>query len=225
MIFNSNDFIDKFEDTKAIDNMFNFHDVTQNSDEWYKLRAGKVTSSNLACVMAHYGKYFGEPAQRYASQIAIEKMTGIPIASDFTNTHMQRGNEQEQEAKELYEEQTFSKVSNGGFFENGFIGASPDGLVGDDGVIEIKSTIPNKHYENIKRQNINPSYKWQCANHLYATGRVWLDFISFCKDFPIDKQLFIWRIYRDDCLEYFKKIYLRLEQFQGLVNEATININ
>ena len=101
-----------------------YHDIEQNSDEWYQMRAGKLTSSNLAKVMANYGKAFGEPAKKYAVTIAVEQITGKPISSDYQNEHMQRGHEQEPIARELYEQETFSTVYNGGFFCSDSIGCS-----------------------------------------------------------------------------------------------------
>ena len=105
------------------------------SDEWFDLRGGRLTSSKLGVIMANFGKSFGEPAKKYAVNIAIEQITGNPIASTYTNDHMQRGHDQEPIARMMYESEQFCDVTNGGFFESEFIGCSPDGLVGDDGVI------------------------------------------------------------------------------------------
>ena len=137
--------------------MLKFYDVEQNSDIWYALRAGKLTSSNLGKVMANFGKAFGEPAKKLAVQIAIEQITGQPISNDYSNAHMERGHEQEPIARMLYEEETFSTVSNGGFYGSDTLSCSPDGLVFDCGVIEIKSVIESVHYANVKRQNVDPA--------------------------------------------------------------------
>jgi len=197
--------------------MFNFIDVEQNTDEWLALRAGKFTSSKNNCVMAHLGKAFGEPAKQYAVNIAIEQITGQPISGGYSNSNMERGHEQEQEARELYEIETFSTVTNGGFFDCGFVGCSPDGLVGDDGLIEIKSVIPSVHYNNIKRGGLDPAYSWQFIGNLKATGREWLDFVSYCADFPEGKKLFIHRIYSKDYKEEFKQLDQRTAEFKALV--------
>lgn len=200
--------------------MFDFHDVEQNTDEWFALRGGRLTSSKLAVIMANYGKSFGEPAKKYAVNIAIEQITGNPIASTFSNEHMERGHEQEPVARALYESETFCDVTNGGFFCDEFIGCSPDGLVSKPGAIEIKSVIAPVHYANIKRQNVDPAYRWQCTGNLKFTGRDWLDFISYCEEFPIDKRLFIHRIYKDDLEDDFKMIDLRIGQFKKLVEDS-----
>lgn len=199
---------------------FKFSDVEQNTDEWFGLRAGRLTSSKLGTIMAKFGQAFGDPAKKYAVNIAIEQITGNPIASSYSNEHMERGHEQEPVARMLYEEETFSDVTNGGFFGSEFIGCSPDGLVGSDGVIEIKSVIASVHYANIKRQNVDPAYKWQCIGNLYFTGRDWIDFISYCADFPDDKQLFIKRLNRSECEKEFTMLDERIEEFKALVDST-----
>ena len=75
--------------------MFKFIDVNQNTDEWFQMRCGKLTSSKLGTIMANFGKAFGDPAKKYAVNIAIEQITGSPISSDYTNADMQRGHDQE----------------------------------------------------------------------------------------------------------------------------------
>ena len=200
--------------------MFKFHDIQQNTDEWFLLRAGKLTGSKFGTIMAKYGKPFGEPAKKYAVNIAIEQITGNPIPSGYSNAHMERGHEQEPIARDLYEQENFTDVSNGGFFESDFVGMSPDGLIDDDGVIEIKSVIPSVHYANIKRGSVDPAYKWQCIGNLKFCGRDWLDFISFCADFPVDKQLFVHRIRKKDLVSEFDMIDNRIDQFKILVDES-----
>lgn len=204
--------------------MFKFHDVKQNTDEWFQLRSAKLTSSKLGVVMANFGKAFGEPAKKYAINIAMEQITGKPISSSYSNHHMERGHEQEPVACRAYEHENFVDVSNGGFFESDFIGCSPDGLVFDEGAIEIKCVIPSVHYANVKRQSVDPAYRWQCIGNLKFTGRNWLDFISYCADYPEDKQLFIHRIYKDDFVDEFKAIDERVDKFEILVNATRDNI-
>ena len=196
-----------------------FHDIEQNSDEWFQMRSGKLTSSNLGKVMANYGKAFGEPAKKYAVNIAIEQITGKPIPSDYTNDHMQRGHEQEPIARMLYEDETFCSVTNGGFFDLGFVGCSPDGIC-EDGLIEIKSVITNIHYANIKRQTVDPAYKWQCIGNLKFTELEWIDFISYCADFPEDKRLFVHRLRKENLAEEFKQIDSRIDEFESLVYDT-----
>ena len=200
--------------------MFEFYDVDQNSDEWFAMRAGKLTSSKLPTIMANFGKAFGKPAKDYAVNVATEQLTGNPISSGYSNAHMERGHEQEPIARALYELETFSTVTNGGFFDLENIGCSPDGLVDDNGVIEIKSVIPSVHFASLKRQAVDPAYYWQCVGNLLFTGREWIDFISYCANMPEDKQLFIHRLYAKDLSAEFMQVQDRTKQFLAMVAEC-----
>jgi len=195
-------------------------DVEQMTDTWIELRCGKVTMSNAAKFMANYGKAWGEPAKDYALQLALEKLTGCKSQYSFSNDHMQRGIEQEPIARALYEQDRFVTVTNGGFYDCGEYGTSPDGLVGDDGIIEIKSVIAKTHYATLRRGDIDPAYKWQVIGHLDCSGRDWCDFISYCSDFPEDKQLLIYRVNRVDVEIEIEQLQQRRSDFIELVNET-----
>lgn len=201
-----------------------FHDIQQNTDEWQALRTGKATASNFACFMANDGKAFGEPAKRYALQIALEILTGKKAEFSFSNEHMERGHEQEPVARMLYEEETFTDVDNGGFFDWGQYGDSPDGLVGNDGVAEIKSVTAPTHYATILRGSFDPAYRWQLVGHIDCTERHWVDFISYCSDFPEDKQLFVSRLHRADCLPEIARLKERRAEFLELVTATLKNL-
>lgn len=196
-----------------------WHDVQQNSDEWAALRCGKVTASNFGCFMANEGKAFGDPAKRYALQIALERLTGKKAEVGFSNDHTERGHEQEPIARMLYESEQFCTVDNGGFFDLGLYGDSPDGLVDEDGVIEIKSVIAPTHYATMQRGSFDPSYRWQLVGHLDCTGREWVDFISYCSEFPEDSQLLVYRLKRSECEESIQRLRERRELFLTLVDE------
>lgn len=242
-----------------------YHDVEQNTEEWYQLRSGKVTSSKLGVIMASArefivvklsareygvlnittkkvykktykcqedaekfateqkkkaeGKKFTQTAVQYASDIAIEQIKGSPIASNYQNSHMERGHEQEPYARAKYEQTMFCEVANGGFYCDEKCGCSPDGIINQDGVIEIKSVIPNVHYANINRQSLDPAYKWQCYGNLLFTGREWLDFVSYCADYPDDKQIYVYRIYAGKSQDEFSMIQNRLSLFLKLVSD------
>ncbi|MFW5410742.1 lambda exonuclease family protein [Pectobacterium brasiliense] len=201
-----------------------WHDIQQNTEEWEALRVGKATASNFGLIMANAGKAFGDPAKRYALQIALEQIKGCKSEFSFSNEHMERGHEQEPVARMLYEEMNFIDVDNGGFFDLGTYGDSPDGLVGDDGVIEIKSVIAPTHYATLKRGSFDPSYRWQLVGHLDCTGRDWVDFVSYCADFPEDKQLVVWRLTREECAEEIESLRERRDHFLSLVMEVKQSI-
>lgn len=201
-----------------------WHNVQQNSEEWGRLRLGKATASNFGLIMANDGGAFGEPAKRYALQLALELINNQKAEYSFSNPHMERGHEQEPIARMLYESQYFVDVTNGGFFDYGDYGDSPDGLVDDDGVVEIKSVIASTHYATLKRGSFDPAYKWQLIGHLDCTGRQWEDFISYCSDFPEDLQLIVYRLYRKDYLEDIEKLTNRRADFIKLVRETLNNL-
>ena len=202
-----------------------FHDVQQNTEEWDLLRAARITSSKLSVVMANFGKAFGDPAKKYAVDIAVAQLTGKAPKSGYSNDHMERGHEEEPLARMAYEEQHFCKVSNGGFFAIGDdLGCSPDGLLGLDGVIEIKSAIPSIHYERIRKNTFDSAYKWQLIGNMVLTKREWIDFVSYCSDFPEDSQLFVVRLHAADYQDEARMIKERLEEFRALIDQIKTDI-
>ena len=90
----------------------------------------------------------------------------------------------------------------------------------DNGLIEIKSVIAHVHYANIKRNDFDPAYKWQKYFNLMFTGRDWIDFVSYCADFPEETQLFIHRKYKEECEEEFYMLHKRVGEFKKLVEES-----
>lgn len=194
-------------------------DVQQNSPEWDQLRLGKATASSFSKFMANYGKPFGEPALRYALQIALEIVTGRKAEYSFKNEDMERGHEQEPMARMLYEEQRFVDIGNGGFFDCGDWGDSPDGLVESDGVIEVKSVIASTHEATIRRGAPDPAYKWQLVGHLDCSGREWVDFVSYCSDYPDWNQLVVYRTYRHQVKEELAQLAERRAQFLEVVTQ------
>ena len=202
-----------------------FHDVEQNTDAWYQLRLGKVTGSNLPSIMANEGgRSFGEPAKRYALQLALERINKCKSETGFTNDHMERGKIQEPIARALYEQEYFVNVGNGGFFDCGEYGDSPDGLVDDDGVIEIKSVIAPIHYANLKRGSHDSSYTWQIVGHLDCTGRDWVDFISYCSDFPENKRIIVYRVMRKDYESHIERLRVRRNEFLKLIDNIVAEL-
>jgi hypothetical protein len=199
-----------------------FFDVIQNTPEWDALRRGKVTSSNASSFMANHDKNtWGEPARRYALKLALERITGSKSYHGFSNEHTERGHIQEPVARGLYEMEYFVNVDNGGFFDcDGLYGASPDGLINDDGIIEIKSVIAPVHYANIKRNGHDPAYTWQILSNLDCSKRDYADFISYCSEFPEHNQLVVYRLYRKDYLDQIELLRKRRGDFLKLIDEV-----
>lgn len=201
-----------------------WHDVPQNTEAWQALRLGKATASNFGCIMANDGAAFGEPAKKYALQLALELATGRKAEFSFSTDHMERGHEQEPIARMLYEDAEFVDVTNGGFFDCGDHGDSPDGLIQSDGVIEIKSVTAAVHYATLKRGSFDPAYRWQLVGHLDCTGRDWVDFVSFCSEFPEASQLIVYRQTRDDFKDELKRLEDRRAKFLELVQTTLASI-
>lgn len=202
-----------------------FHDIQQNTESWLDLRLGKATASKFGIIMANEGRAFGDPAKDYALQLALELATGKRAEFSFSNDHTERGHEQEPIARELYSEMNFVSVDNGGFFDWLDYGDSPDGLIGNDGVLEVKSVVAKTHYATLRRGNYDPSYKWQLIGHLDCTGRQWVDFASYCSDFPPARQLITYRLHRAECEDEIKRLRERRNDFLQLVQEIRYIVN
>lgn len=201
-----------------------FHDVEQNSDDWFKLREGMITTSKLGLIMANYGKSFGEPAKKYAFKIAKEQFTGEKIEEQsFSNIHMENGHIWEPVAKEAYQYETFNNVTNGGFCQHKkfkTVGGSPDGLILDqNGAIEIKSVIDWTQRTTIKRNSFDPSYRWQILGNIWLCDLDWLDFVSYGYTYTESKKLFIHRVTKKEYKSDIDMIEPRLIDFLKLIEE------
>lgn len=187
-------------------------DCAQGTPEWFAARCGIVTCTGIAKVLAK-GKQ-GAPSdtrKRYLYEKVAEEITG-KMGEQYTNAHMERGILHEPIAREMYEITTMQLVKEVGFIRTDLgnnvpLGYSPDGLVGDDGLIEIKSKLPYLQAEILHKGEVPSEHKAQLQGGLLATGRAWIDFVSYCPDMP----LFIKRVYPD--LEYFEKIKEGLTEF------------
>jgi len=201
-------------------------DIKQGSEGWFAQRIGKVTASRVADVLATIKS--GESASRknYRMQLVCERLTGKKEET-FTNVHMERGIELEPIARSLYEMKNDSFVTEVGFVEHPKIkmaGASPDGLVGDDGLIEIKCPTVANHIESITGKPVGtvPSkYIPQIQFQLACTSRAWCDFVSFNNELPEHLQLFVKRVYRDDVYiaNMEKEVSAFLNEVADTVNE------
>jgi hypothetical protein len=193
-------------------------DVQQNTENWFQLRVGKITSSNFSKIMANEDKAFGDPAKKYAQKVALEIVTQKRDGTDsFKNAYMDRGNDLEPVARELYEIETFCEVTNGGFNVNGKFGDSPDGNVGKKGCIEIKCVVANTHWERLKRGGFDTSYKWQIHGHIWLGEKQWCDYVSYCPEMPESKRLYIYRVERDE--DMIARLETRLNDFCELIEE------
>lgn len=175
-------------------------DIIQGSDEWLKIRCGKVTASRVADVIAKTKTGWGASRGNYMAELITERLTGIPAPS-FINDAMRWGTEKEPEARTAYEFRFNCDVTQIGFSHHPKInmaGASPDGLVGDGGLIEIKAPNTSTHIETLIAKKAPAKYITQMQWQLACTGREWVDFVSYDPRLPEAMQLFVHRVERDD---------------------------
>lgn len=182
-------------------------DCEQNSPEWYAARLGIPTASEFSTVMA-VGPKGGKSAGRvaYLNKLAGEILTGDPMAT-YTNSDMERGKEQEGEARDLYTFTATEGLQRVGFVRNGNSGCSPDSLVGAHGGLEIKSAAAHIQIERLLKDELPSEHKAQVHGSMWVCDRAWWDFMSYCPKLPP----FIKRVYRDE--DYIAKIAREVDLF------------
>ena len=168
----------------------------QGSDKWLQARLGKATASEFSKVVTSKG-VLSKSIDVYSAKLAAEKITGIQ-EDTYTSYDMQRGSDLEDDALAFYEQETLSKVDIVGFCDENDYGCSPDGLVGEDGVVEVKCLNQVNHLEHLNSDKVGSKYFHQIQGNLMVTGRKWLDFILYNPDYPENMRLKIFRFERDE---------------------------
>ena len=194
-------------------------DIEQGTDEWFAIRCGKVTASRVADVIATTKSGYSASRANYEAQLICEILTS-KSAESFTNAAMQWGTEIEPLARAQYELKTGNMVNQVGFVVHPMIeqaGASPDGLIGEDGCIEIKCPNTSTHLDTLLSQKVPSKYITQMTWQMVCTGRKWCDFVSYDPRLPENLQLYIERIELDE--EYGKKLESEVKGFLEEVNE------
>lgn len=174
--------------------------IVQGSPEWFAIRLGKVTASRIADATARIKSGWGASRANYMAELIAERLTGEPAAT-FTNAAMQWGTEQEPNARAAYEFKRDAEIKQIGFAIHPAIpdsGASPDGLIGDDGMVEFKCPNTATHIDTILSIGIDTKYVKQMQWQMACTGRAWCDFVSFDPRMPEAMKLYVHRVERDD---------------------------
>lgn len=174
--------------------------MEQRTEEWHAARLGKVTASRVADVVAKTKTGYSTSRANYMAELICERLTGMQGAS-FVNAAMQWGTDTEPTARSAYEAMSGSLVAETGFVPHTTVdmsGASPDGLVGDDGLVEIKCPITATHIETLLGETVPSKYITQMQWQMACTGRKWCDFVSFDPRMPANMQLYVKRVKRDD---------------------------
>jgi len=190
------------------------HIIEQKSEEWKEIRKGKLTASNFSKILTKTGKL----SSQYIDVI-YENLSELHTFEDEyhpTNFYMERGIELEEDAILNYESISGNIVDKVGFIESecGMFGVSPDGLVGNDGLIEIKCLIQKKHIALLLGEHKEiDTYMPQIQFQLFISKRKWVDFVSYNPDFiDRNKRIFIKRIFIDE--EYHKLISKSIDKYK-----------
>jgi putative phage-type endonuclease len=199
-----------------------YNGIEQGSEEWFKARLGKVTASGVADVLAKTKTGVSASRGNYLIKLAIQRTTGV-IEESFTNDAMQWGKDNEAQARVAYEIASNCFVDQIAFVEHPTIkwfGASPDGLVDDDGLVEIKCPNSATHWEYFKAKAPPRKYYIQMQAQMACTNRKWCDFVSFDPRMPERSKLLIVRVPRDVefIAEMENEVQLFLDEVQAEVN-------
>jgi putative phage-type endonuclease len=197
----------------------------QRTAEWFQARLGKVTASRVADVIAKTKTGYSASRENYMAQLVVERLTNTQ-AESFTNAAMQWGTDQEPFARAAYELKMGVMVDETGLVDHPIIpmaGASPDGLIGEDGLVEIKCPNTATHIDTLLTQTVPAKYITQMQFQMACTGRQWCDFVSFDPRMPQKAQIFIKRVLRDD--SFIKEIESEIKKFLAEVSAKVDQLN
>lgn len=188
--------------------MLTVYDCEQGSEDWFRARMGIPTASEFGTVLAHRAGSEGKMRRTYLHKLAGEIITGEPMER-YGNAHMDRGHEMEAEARSLYAFMSDADPTQIGFLRNGQKGCSPDSLIGDAGMLEIKTKLPHLLIDCILKDDFPAEHKAQCQGALWVAEREWVDIAVYWPRMP----LFVKRAYRDE--EYISKLSDAIDAFNA----------
>lgn len=196
-------------------------EIIQGTAEWHALRLGKVTASRVADVIAKTKSGPSASRAKYAGELVVERLTGV-TPDRFTNAAMAWGTEQEPAARKTYEFYRDTDVEQVAFVLHpniGDSGASPDGLVDIDGLVEIKCPETHTHIETLLGQAVPAKYVTQMQWQMACTGRAWCDFVSYDPRLPEPMRFFCKRVMRDEAViaELEREVVAFLNEVRGTV--------
>ena len=201
------------------------NDIEQRSPAWFAARLGKVTASRVADVIAKTKSGYSTSRDNYMAQLVCERLTGQQGES-FTNAAMQHGTETEPLARSAYEAFADLMVEEVGFVQHPKIyqaGASPDGLVGLFGMLEIKCPNTATHIDTLLTQSVPTKYITQMQWQMRCCERQWCDYVSFDNRLPAELQLFVKRVEFDP--EYVAMLEKEVTQFLAELDTKVSKLN
>jgi len=202
--------------------------MEQRSEEWFAARVGKVTASRVADVIAKTKSGYSASRDKYAGELIAEILTG-QSAPGFSNSAMQWGTDTEPQARATYEFLTDVDVVEVGLIDHPTVemsAASPDGLVGEDGMVEIKCPNTSTHIDTVVSGKVPSKYNTQMQWQMACAGRAWCDFVSFDPRLPAEYQMFCKRVERDDKFiteleesisEFHKEIQTKIDKLKEAI--------
>ena len=199
-------------------------DVEQGTPEWFKQRCGKATASRISDIVAKTKTGYSTSRANYMAQLVVERMTN-QVAESYTNAAMEWGIEQEVYARAAYESKSGNMVDQVGAIDHPRItlsAASPDGLVGDDGLIEIKCPNTATMIDVLLTGTVASKYNTQMQFQMACTGRQWCDYVVFDPRMPAKAQMFIKRVARDEA--FIAEMEAEVTKFLGEVAEKVAKI-
>ena len=195
--------------------------IEQRTEAWFLSRLGKVTASRVADVIAKTKSGPSASRENYATQLVLERLTNS-VGEAYSNAAMQWGTDQEPNARNAYELKMSTFVKEVGFIDHPTIdmsGASPDGFVGEDGLVEIKCPNSSTHIDTLVSQKVPAKYLPQMQWQMACTGAKATDFVSFDDRLPEGLQLFVKRVERDN--EMIAMLEKEARKFLEEVQETT----
>ena len=189
--------------------------VEQGSQEWLDMRLGLITCSEIKTIRAD-----GAGAQTYINGLAYERITGESSSVFVGNAWTERGHELEPIARELYQSKTGLEVEEASFIRNLDFGYSPDGIIGDDGLLEIKAKQPQVQISILRSGEIPKDHLDQLDGGLLCSGRKWIDFASYCPNLPI----FIKRVYAEERKAHLEKLNGLIIKYNAQIDDVVNQI-
>ncbi len=184
-------------------------DCEQGSPEWFACRLGVPTASNFAAILA---KGEGKTRRSYLLKLAGELLTGEQ-AESYSNPHLERGKAMEDDARQAFAFQYDMEPISVGFMKSGRVGASPDSLIGEDGLLEIKTKLPALQLDVLERGKLPPEHVAQVQGQLWVSGRTHCHFVSYWPRLP----LFHTVVDRDNA--YIDKLAQTVADFVGELDQ------
>ena len=200
-------------------------DIEQGTPEWFAQRCGKATASRISDIVAKTKTGYSTSRANYMAQLVVERMTN-QVAESYSNAAMEWGVENEEFARAAYELKTGNMVDQVGAIDHPRIAmsaASPDGLVGDDGCLEIKCPNTATHIDTLLGDEPAKKYYDQMQWQMVCANRSWCDFVSFDPRMPSHLQLFVKRIERNDI--YIAELEKEVIQFLVEVDDKVKKLN